>query len=63
MITICRPAFGWRLTDADVRKGSKRARYHPPNPDKKPLGDPKLSQLSPQEKKQLTNFTNKNIAA
>lgn len=51
------------VTDAYVRKGSKRARYHPPNPDKKPLGDPKLSQLSPQEKKQLTNFTNENIAA
>src|SRR5271163_937468 len=29
------------VTDSYVRKASKRARYRPPNPDKKPLGDPK----------------------
>ncbi len=41
------------VTDSYDRKTSKRARYHPPNPDKKPLGDPKLRQLTPMEKKTL----------
>jgi hypothetical protein len=41
------------VTDSYVRTSSKRARYRPPNPDKKPLGDPKLRRLTPQEKKDL----------
>jgi hypothetical protein len=41
------------VTDSYDRKGSKRARYRPPNPDKKPLGDPKLRCLTGQEKQQL----------
>jgi hypothetical protein len=34
-------------------KSSKKARYRPPNPDKKPLGDPKLRKLNDQERKKL----------
>lgn len=41
------------LTDSYVRKSSKCARYHPANPDKKPLGDPKIRRLTVQEKKKL----------
>jgi hypothetical protein len=41
------------VTDSYVRTSSKKARYRPPNPDKKPLGDPKLRQLTPEEKKHL----------
>lgn len=41
------------VTDDYVRKASKRARYRPPNPDKKPLGEPKIRKLSPQEKVKL----------
>ena len=41
------------VTDSYTRKAAKRARYRPPNPDKKPLGDPKLRRLTPQEKQAL----------
>jgi hypothetical protein len=41
------------VTDDYVRQSSKNARYRPPNPDKKPLGDPKLSKITAQHKKQL----------
>lgn len=41
------------VTDGYVRKAPKRARYRPPNPDKKPLGKPKIRKLSPQEKANL----------
>jgi hypothetical protein len=41
------------VTDSYVRKAPKRARYRPPNPDKKPLGDPKLRRLTNKEKQQL----------
>ena len=41
------------VTDCYIRKASKRARYRPPNPDKKPLGDPKLRPLEPEEKQKL----------
>lgn len=41
------------ITDSYQRKASKRARYRPPNPDKKPLGDPKLRRLTRQEKQGL----------
>jgi hypothetical protein len=50
------------VTDSYVRKSSKRARYLRPNPDKKPLGDPKIRQLTPHEKKKLEALTPKIIA-
>ena len=51
------------VTDSYVRKSSKRARYRPPNPDKKPLGDPKLRNLNTQEKKILNAITTEKLAA
>lgn len=45
------------VTDSYVRKSSKRARYRPPNPDKKPLGDPTIRKLSAREKKKLDALT------
>jgi hypothetical protein len=45
--------LGTALTDSYYRKASKRARYRPTNPDKKPLGDPKLRPLKSDEKRQL----------
>jgi len=45
------------VTDSYIRKSSKRARYRPPNPDKKPLGDPKIRRLTPQEQKKLNALT------
>jgi hypothetical protein len=41
------------LIDDYQRRSSKRARYRPPNPDKKTLGDPKIRVLTRQEKKKL----------
>ncbi len=41
------------VTDSYQRQRPKRARYRPPNPDKKPLGDPKLRPLTAQEKRTL----------
>ena len=41
------------VTDSYERNTPKRARYRPPNPDKKPLGDPKLRWLTKQEKHHL----------
>lgn len=45
------------LTDSYIRKSSKRARYRPSNPDKKPLGRPKIRALTPNEKKKLAALT------
>lgn len=45
--------LGDAVTDSYIRKAPKRARYRPPNPDKKPLGDPKLRRLTKQEKQHL----------
>ena len=45
------------VTDSYVRKSSKRARYRPPNPDKKPLGEPQIRKLTPQEQKKLNAIT------
>lgn len=46
-----------RLREAVIdnyqRRSSKQARYRPPNPDKKALGDPKLRVLTREEKKKL----------
>ena len=50
------------MTDDYRRTSSKKARYRPPNPDKKPLGDPKIRRLNPQEKQKLKRFQG-NIAA
>lgn len=41
------------VTDGYRRRKSKCARYRPPNPDKKPLGPPKLRVLTAKEKKKL----------
>jgi Transposase DDE domain len=50
------------VTDGYTRTAPKRARYRPPNPDKKPLGDPKLRPLSAMEKDKLSKIPAK-IAA
>lgn len=46
------------VTDG-YKRMSKRARYRPPNPDKKPLGDPKIRKLTSEEKKKLNDFEDK----
>jgi hypothetical protein len=45
--------LGNAVTDDYQRKSSKGARYRPANPDKKPLGDPKLRRLTPDELRKL----------
>ena len=45
------PMLREAVTDGYRRKGSKKARYRPANPDKKPLGQPQVRKLNPQEKK------------
>jgi hypothetical protein len=51
------PTLEDRLREAVIddykRTSSKRARYRPTNPDKKPLGDPQLRKLTFEEKKKL----------
>lgn len=44
------------LTDGYRRQLPKRARYRPPNPHKKPLGDPQMRKVSHQEKKILNGL-------
>jgi len=51
------------VTDNYVRKSSKRARYRPPNPDKKSLGNPKVRTLTAAEKKQLQSINCQKTAA
>jgi hypothetical protein len=58
LMTLLREA----VTDRHQRKRPKRARYRPPNPDKKPLGKPKTRRLTAKEKKQLYKIE-KNVAA
>ena len=41
------------VTDSYDRKGPKTARYRPRNPDKKPIGAPKVRRLTAQEKKRV----------
>ncbi len=54
----------WRArTDCYDRKGSKAARYRPPNPDKKPLGDPKIRLLTEKEKIKLKAINSAKITA
>jgi hypothetical protein len=50
------------VVDDYQRKSSKKARYRPQNPDKKPLGDPEIRRLDPGEKKKLKGFDCKNPA-
>ena len=50
------------LTDGYVRKRPKRARYRPPNPDKKPLGSPKLYRLDSEARARLQQMKLKNAA-
>jgi hypothetical protein len=50
------------VTDSYQRKSSKKARYRPPNPDKKPLGDPKIRQLDKREAERLRKIGRKMAA-
>jgi hypothetical protein len=50
------------VTDSYERKGSKKARYRPPNPDKKPLGDPQIRELDEEEKDLLQQFAQEKAA-
>lgn len=51
------------VTDSYHRKSSRKARYRPPNPDKKPLGDPKLRKLNKAERKKLDAVRTQKSAA
>jgi DDE family transposase len=44
------------VTDSYQRKAGKRARYNPPNPDKKPLGEPRVRTITAAEKRSLSQF-------
>lgn len=44
------------VTDSYQRKASKKARYRPSNPDKKPLGDPTLRKLTLDEREKLNHI-------
>ena len=50
------------VTDNYQRNASKKARYRPPNPDKKKLGHPKVVTMSAKDKKKLRG-TEKKLAA
>ena len=49
-----------QLAEALVQKyenrTDKRARYRPPNPDKKPLGEPNVTKLTPEARKKLAQL-------
>jgi hypothetical protein len=51
------------VTDSYHRKSSKKARYRPPNPDKKPLGEPKIRKLNTNEKTKLNAVSPQKSAA
>ena len=58
------PAKLWRArTDSYDRQGSKAARYRPPNPDKKPLGEPRIRLLTEKEKIKLKAINSAKITA
>ena len=58
------PAKLWRArTDSYERPGSKAARYRPPNPDKKPLGEPRIRLLTEKEKNKLKAINSAKITA
>jgi hypothetical protein len=44
------------VTDSYHRTSSKKARYRPPNPDKKPLGDPQVRPINDKERKKLNTL-------
>jgi hypothetical protein len=44
------------VTDSYKRTTSKRARYRPPNPDKKPLGNPNVRRLTRHENKKFKDL-------
>jgi hypothetical protein len=48
------------VTDSYIRNKPKRARYRPTNPDKKPLGEPKIRKPTATEKKKLKALTSTN---
>jgi hypothetical protein len=50
------------VTDSYKRKTSKNARYRPPNPDKKPLGKPKIRKLTRKERSKLNKTECKTAA-
>ena len=50
------------VTDSYHRKATKGARYRPKNPDKKPLGDPKIRPLNRKENHKLQRFEAKMAA-
>jgi hypothetical protein len=50
------------VTDRYQRRSSKKSRHPRPNPDKKPLGIPKLRKLTPAERKQLNRHHWKHAA-
>jgi hypothetical protein len=50
------------VTDDYCRKSPKEARYRPPNPDKKPLGKPKLRNLTRSERHKLNKTVCKTAA-
>ncbi len=54
--------LGEAITDGYQRKSSKKARYRPPNPDKKPLGEPSIRKLTNEERHKLRH-TEKPLAA
>ena len=54
--------LGSAVTDDYRRTSSKKPRYRPPNPDKKPTGDPEIRRLNPEEKHLLKRFEAKNAA-
>jgi hypothetical protein len=57
-----RTLLGGAITDNYDRKSSKRARYRPPNPDKKPLGEPAVRKLTAEERKKLSDIEGKTAA-
>jgi hypothetical protein len=50
------------VTDSYRRNVPKRARYRPPNPDKKPLGDPNLRKITAEEKKKIRQIEDRMAA-
>jgi Transposase DDE domain len=50
------------VVDSYQRTSSKKARYRPPNPDKKPLGDPAVRKLNQEENERLKRLECKKTA-
>lgn len=54
--------LGNAVTDRYVRKSSKKPRHRPANPDKKPLGDPNVREMTLEEKAKLRTMEEKQAA-